>query len=147
MKTGTTSIQQSSRCEISFSSLLSNLNLRLHLCCVISIISVSFTSTSLIVSGNRDGRNWMDVTMAMFGKFSISASNVIMPVYTAELFPTVIRNLGVGMSNIPAGIALIIVPFLWETVSILCCKMYDADKNYKMMKERKRYLNFQSSRH
>ncbi|XP_072155757.1 organic cation transporter protein isoform X1 [Bemisia tabaci] len=69
-------------------------------------------------SGNRDGRNWMDVTMAMFGKFSISASNVIMPVYTAELFPTVIRNLGVGMSNIPAGIALIIVPFLWETENV-----------------------------
>jgi len=53
----------------------------------------------------------------MAGKFSVSSSNVIMPLYTAELFPTVIRNLGVGTSNIPAGIALIMVPYLWNLVS------------------------------
>lgn len=53
----------------------------------------------------------------MAGKFSVSSANVIMPLYTAELFPTVIRNLGVGTSNIPAGIALIMVPYLWDLVS------------------------------
>jgi MFS transporter, OCT family, solute carrier family 22 (organic cation transporter), member 4/5 len=55
----------------------------------------------------------------MAGKFSVSSSNVIMPLYTAELFPTVIRNLGVGTSNIPAGIALIMVPYLWNLVSLM----------------------------
>lgn len=40
-----------------------------------------------------------------------------MPVYTAELFPTVVRNLGVGSSNVAAGIALVLVPFLWNLVS------------------------------
>lgn len=55
-------------------------------------------------------------TFAMFGKLSISASNIIMPVYTAELYPTTIRNLGVGANNVSAGIALMLVPYLWELV-------------------------------
>lgn len=59
----------------------------------------------------------MTITLAMIGKFSVSSSNVIMPVFTAELFPTIIRNLGVGSSNVPAGIALMIVPYLWNMVN------------------------------
>lgn len=35
-----------------------------------------------------------------------------MPVYTAELYPTAIRNAGVGACNVAGGIALIIVPYL-----------------------------------
>lgn len=46
------------------------------------------------------------------GKFTISAGNTVMPVYTAELYPTAIRNAGVGACNVAAGIALIIVPYL-----------------------------------
>lgn len=51
------------------------------------------------------------------GKFTISAGNTVMPVYTAELYPTAIRNAGVGACNVAAGIALIIVPYL----SLLVC--------------------------
>lgn len=61
-----------------------------------------------------DTDEWVSLSLVMAGKFSVSSSNVIMPLYTAELFPTVIRNLGVGTSNIPAGIALIMVPYLWN---------------------------------
>ncbi|VVC43030.1 Hypothetical protein CINCED_3A022033 [Cinara cedri] len=61
-----------------------------------------------------DTEEWVSLSLVMAGKFSVSSSNVIMPLYTAELFPTVIRNLGVGTSNIPAGIALIMVPYLWN---------------------------------
>ncbi|XP_049783375.1 organic cation transporter protein-like [Schistocerca cancellata] len=57
---------------------------------------------------------WVTIALAMAGKFAISSSNVIMPVFTAELFPTVIRNLGVGASNVSAGIALMLVPYLWN---------------------------------
>lgn len=64
-----------------------------------------------------DTNEWVSLSLVMAGKFSVSSSNVIMPLYTAELFPTVIRNLGVGTSNIPAGIALIMVPYLWDLVS------------------------------
>lgn len=40
-----------------------------------------------------------------------------MPVYTAELYPTAIRNAGVGACNVAAGVALIIVPYLSLLVS------------------------------
>lgn len=53
----------------------------------------------------------------MVGKFCISSSNVVMPVFTAELFPTTMRNLGVGSSNVPAGVALMLVPYLWNLVT------------------------------
>lgn len=51
------------------------------------------------------------------GKFTISAGNIIMPVYTAELYPTKIRNAGVGACNFPAGLALILTPYLSILVS------------------------------
>lgn len=59
---------------------------------------------------------WIGTALAMVAKFSASASNAIMPVFTAELFPTVVRNVGVGASNVPAGIALMLTPYLWNLV-------------------------------
>lgn len=50
------------------------------------------------------------------GKFTISAGNTIMPTYTAELYPTSIRNIGVGACNVAAGMALILTPALSELV-------------------------------
>lgn len=61
--------------------------------------------------------SWLTILLAMMGKFCVSSSNVVMPVYTAELFPTVMRNLGMGSSNVPAGVALMLVPYLWNLVS------------------------------
>lgn len=58
----------------------------------------------------------------ILGKFTISAGNTIMPVYTAELYPTAIRNAGVGACNVAGGIALIIVPYLSMLVISLITK-------------------------
>lgn len=71
-----------------------------------------------------DAMQWLITTFAMFGKFCISASNVIIPVYTAELYPTTIRNIGVGASNVSAGIALMLVPYLWELVIIFVMYLF-----------------------
>lgn len=51
------------------------------------------------------------------GKFTVSAANTVMPVYTAEMYPTAIRNAGVGACNVAAGLALILTPYL----SLLVC--------------------------
>lgn len=63
----------------------------------------------------------MNVTRGLWnpfpGKFTISAGNTIMPVYTAELYPTQMRNAGVGACNVSAGLALILTPYLSELVS------------------------------
>lgn len=40
-----------------------------------------------------------------------------MPVYTAELYPTAIRNVGVGACNLAAGFALVLTPYLSMLVS------------------------------
>lgn len=41
-----------------------------------------------------------------------------MPVYTAELYPTAIRNAGVGAGNFAGGAALILVPYISLLVNI-----------------------------
>lgn len=61
---------------------------------------------------------WIITTLAMISRFSISSSNAVMPVFTAELFPTIIRNIGVGASNVSAGIALMLVPYLWDLADV-----------------------------
>ncbi|KAG5894036.1 hypothetical protein JTB14_037882 [Gonioctena quinquepunctata] len=61
---------------------------------------------------------WTITTLTMISKFCISSSNAIMPVFTAELYPTTIRNIGVGAANVSAGIALMLVPYLWNLAKI-----------------------------
>lgn len=69
---------------------------------------------------NREVCNCLLIAKIMLsgiGKFTISAGNTIMPVYTAELYPTSIRNAGVGACNVAAGLALILTPYLDILVS------------------------------
>lgn len=49
-------------------------------------------------------------------KCVIGANNAIIPTYTAMQYPTVVRNFGVGMGNLAAGVALILVPYMWLLV-------------------------------
>ncbi|KAH8360242.1 hypothetical protein KR093_011454, partial [Drosophila rubida] len=64
------------------------------------------------ITEGREDLLWLKITFLMMGKFTISAGNTIMPVYTAELYPTAIRNVGVGACNMAAGLALILTPYL-----------------------------------
>jgi len=86
---------------------------RWPLCLTLMGSGVACLLTLTITPGN-EGLQWLTIAFAMAGKFSVSSSNAVMPVFTAELFPTVVRNLGVGSSNVPAGIALMLVPYLWN---------------------------------
>ncbi|XP_022216006.2 organic cation transporter protein [Drosophila obscura] len=54
------------------------------------------------------------IALAIIAKCLIGANNAIIPTYTAMQYPTIVRNFGVGMGNLAAGIALILVPFLWQ---------------------------------
>lgn len=62
---------------------------------------------------------FLSIFLKYLGKFTISAGNTIMPVYTAELYPTAIRNIGVGACNVSAGFALILTPYLSMLVRII----------------------------
>lgn len=60
-----------------------------------------------------DGNLWVIIALAMMVKCAVGACNAIIPTFTAYQYPTTMRNLGVGAGNFAAGIALIIVPYLW----------------------------------
>ena len=55
----------------------------------------------------------------MLGKFFCSAAFAIVYVYAAELFPTVVRNVGVGSASMCARIAGLIQPQVQLMVSLL----------------------------
>ena len=61
--------------------------------------------------------DWPIVTCAMIGKFCISASFAIVYVYSAEVFPTVLRTTGVGSSSMCARIGSIVAPYVGTYVS------------------------------
>ena len=54
---------------------------------------------------------WLSAS-AMLGKFCISASFAVVYVYAAELFPTVIRNIGMGVATVASRIGGILCPFV-----------------------------------
>ncbi|KAI8489725.1 hypothetical protein Bbelb_326310 [Branchiostoma belcheri] len=64
-------------------------------------------------------------TLAMIGKFGISISFAVIYNYTAELYPTVIRSVAVGVGSMSARIAGIIAPFaimigdLWSPLPLI----------------------------
>lgn len=55
---------------------------------------------------------WMVVTLAMIGKLAITSSYGAIYVFTAEQFPTVIRNVGLGASSTFARIGGVIAPYV-----------------------------------
>ncbi|XP_034961303.1 organic cation/carnitine transporter 2 isoform X2 [Zootoca vivipara] len=53
----------------------------------------------------------LSVTLVMIGKFGITASFSMVYVYTAELYPTVVRNMGVGASSMASRFGSILSPY------------------------------------
>lgn len=74
---------------------------------------ITLTVPYLLINGQ-----WLSTTFTMAGKLLITSSNAIMPIFTAELYPTTLRNIGVGINNVLAGVALMLVPYLWNLVII-----------------------------
>lgn len=99
---------------------LVKLGRRWPLCLTLALSGIACLATLAVPNKSQSSElQWLTTALAMLGKFSVSSSNAVMPVFTAELYPTVIRNVGVGASNISAGIALMLVPYLWNLVRAL----------------------------
>ncbi|XP_062586265.1 organic cation transporter protein-like [Saccostrea cucullata] len=56
----------------------------------------------------------LKVTLAMLGKFGITASYAIIYLMAAEVFPTVVRNIGMGISSMSARIGGMLAPQILE---------------------------------
>ncbi|XP_025951613.2 solute carrier family 22 member 13-like isoform X2 [Dromaius novaehollandiae] len=66
----------------------------------------------LIITGIPEDLPVLITVLAVIGKFASSASFSTSYVYTAELFPTVVRQTGVGLCSMSARVAGIIAPLI-----------------------------------
>ncbi|XP_066269649.1 organic cation transporter protein-like [Branchiostoma lanceolatum] len=55
---------------------------------------------------------WLTTTLAMTGKFCITATFGIVYVFSAEIFPTVVRQIGIGMASMSSRVGGIVAPFV-----------------------------------
>ena len=58
----------------------------------------------------------LETSFSMLGKMSISGSFALIYVFSAELFPTVVRTIGVGAGSMSARIGSLVAPFIGELV-------------------------------
>ncbi|XP_068085489.1 organic cation transporter protein isoform X3 [Anabrus simplex] len=69
--------------------------------------------------------NWLTITLAMIGKLAVTASYGTIYVFTAEQFPTVIRNVALGASSTCARAGGITAPYInlladtWRSLPLL----------------------------
>ena len=65
------------------------------------------------------GLSILSTVLTMLGKLGISGSFAVIYVYSAELFPTVVRTTGVGAGSMSARVGGLIAPFVAELVSTM----------------------------
>lgn len=61
------------------------------------------------------------ITVAMIGKFFITSSYGLIYVYSAEIYPTVVRHMAVGSCSVVARVGSILAPFVKDLV----CKLHN----------------------
>lgn len=75
----------------------------------IACVGVSFVPQT---SASGDDLTAVIVVLAMLGKFSIAISYAIICLYATEIFPTVVRNKGIGFVAITARVGALLAPFV-----------------------------------
>ncbi|XP_014667569.1 PREDICTED: uncharacterized protein LOC106809121 [Priapulus caudatus] len=78
-----------------------------HVCSGIAMIVLYFTPLKT-ASGTDLG--WLNTTFILTGKCMITAAFRMIYIYTAEVYPTVVRNTGLGMSSSAARVGSMIAP-------------------------------------
>lgn len=68
---------------------------------------------------------WLNMTLATVGKFFNSAAFGVAYIYSAELVPTGVRNISVGMSSMCARIGSALSPFIVDLMVSLCATEYN----------------------
>lgn len=67
---------------------------------------------------------YLATVLVMVGKFGVTAAFSMVYVYTAELYPTVVRNMGVGVSSTASRLGSILSPYfvyLGESHGLRAC--------------------------
>uniref|UniRef100_A0A914VRE5 Major facilitator superfamily (MFS) profile domain-containing protein n=1 Tax=Plectus sambesii TaxID=2011161 RepID=A0A914VRE5_9BILA len=77
--------------------------------CMAMLIGGAACICTLFVPSNY---GWMVAGLAFLGKFGIAGSFAVIYIFAGELYPTVVRAVGMGMSSMVAGSGLILGPYL-----------------------------------
>lgn len=71
------------------------------------------------LSGKQDDHKALIIALALIGKFTISAAYYQIYIHTAELYPTVIRTIGVGFSSLCARIGGMAAPYIVDSTPLV----------------------------
>ncbi|XP_064595837.1 organic cation transporter protein-like [Liolophura sinensis] len=69
--------------------------------CVFTLVCACASITAIFIPTSTDtgtDLTWLRTTLAMIGKFGVTGSYVIVYLFCLEIFPTVVRNLGIGIA-------------------------------------------------
>ena len=67
------------------------------------------------------GHQWVTVVLALIGKGGAASAYAIIYIWTGELFPTVMRNVGLGTGSFSASVGGIIAPYIADLVLVIPC--------------------------
>ncbi|XP_076436845.1 organic cation transporter protein-like [Babylonia areolata] len=92
--------------------LLDRLGRKRSHCCFLLTAGLACLATILTVSFGGQELQWVTTALAMLGKLGVSASFSAIYLISAEIFPTVIRNLGLGCSSACGRIGSIVSAYV-----------------------------------
>ncbi|KAJ8315874.1 hypothetical protein KUTeg_008024 [Tegillarca granosa] len=87
------------------------------ICCICTIFTMLYADKCKFVYNNLQMQLPVTVALAMLGKVGISAAFAIIYVWSAELYPTVVRNSSMGLSSTSARIGGMLSPYIADLVS------------------------------
>lgn len=91
---------------------------KLHCACMILGGSACLSTIFTVLFGG-DSLYPLTLTLALIGKLGASAAFGIIYVFSAELFPTVVRNAGMGTSSCVARIGGMLAPYIAKSGSLV----------------------------
>jgi OCT family organic cation transporter-like MFS transporter 4/5 len=78
----------------------------------VACISMVFTIIHVVEGNQNDVYHILTLVLALIGRFCISVAFSILYIHSAEIFPTVLRNAGLGGASVFAGIGSMTAPYI-----------------------------------
>ncbi|CAG2100137.1 unnamed protein product [Medioppia subpectinata] len=81
-------------------------------------IFMIITALSCVAVIAADQSSWLRVLLALVGKYGISSSWNVIQIHGSEIYPTVVRNIAVGIASVVGRVGSISAPFMGNLASV-----------------------------